>query len=603
MATVVLRWGEVSRCGKFARTQAAIFFENPASFSDLTSEPSNRSLRCALYDRRLQNHSHLLKALRSLIRCRRALAAGFLWLAWLASAQAQGTGFTFQGRLTDGGAPANGLYDFQFTVRDALTAGNAVGTPLALNPVGVTNGLFTVTLDFGASPFNGTARWLEIGARTNGSASAYVVLAPRTPVSPVPYAMFANTEALAAQVAALMTQLAALSNHFTTNIPAGVPVVSANALDPVFLGQGLQLFQSVPAPAWGNGTATGVPSGRSGHSAVWTGQQLLVWGGNLGAGTYSAGGGAYAPGSDSWQTIASFEAPSARASHTAVWTGTEMVVWGGFGTSGYPAAGARYQPSQQTWTAVTTTGAPAGRDGQVAVWTGSRMLVWSGRNNVGLLADGGAYAPGTDAWTALPLAGAPEGRRGSTAVWTGTHMVVWGGQGLDAELASGGRLLCDAGGLPVAWLATSAAGAPSARLGHSAVWTGSRMLVWGGLQGSTYLGDGAAYDPVADVWTPLATALAPAARTAQVAVWTGSEMLIFGGEDGTGALASGAAYDPVKNLWRSLDTATGAVARSKGTAVWAGSELVLYGGVAAGSPLAQLQRLNPQPAWYLFRKP
>lgn len=556
--------------------------------------------------------------------CCHTLAVGFLWLACVASALSQGTGFTFQGRLTDGGAPANGQYDFQFGLRDALTAGNAVGSPLTLNPVGVTNGLFNVTLDFGGAAFNGSARWIEIGARTNGSASAYTVLTPRTPVSPVPYAMFVNTDALAAQIAALTahlsslsnqvttlttsntvlaTRLVTVSNYATTNIPLGVAVVSANAQEPAYLAQGLQLFQTVPAPPWVNGTATAVPSARFSHSAVWTGQQLLVWGGDLGAGTYSSGGGAYAPASDSWQNIATFEAPSARASHTAVWTGTEMVVWGGFGSSGYPAAGARYNLAQQTWAAVGTTGSPSGRDSHVAVWNGSRMLVWSGRNNVGLLADGGAYVPGTDTWTALPLTGAPEGRRFATAVWTATNMVVWGGQGLNGELGSGGRLACDTGGIPQSWQATSATGAPSARIGHTAVWTGSRMIVWGGLQGSTFLADGAAYDPVADVWTPLATALAPTARTAHVAVWSGSEMLVFGGEDGTGALLTGAAYDPVKNLWRSLDTATGAVARSKSAGVWTGTQLVLYGGVAAGSPVAQLQRLTPQSAWYLFHKP
>ena len=205
----------------------------------------------------------------------RALGSVWLWLALAGLAHAQGTGFTFQGRLTDNGAPANGLYDFQFGLRDALAAGNAVGSTLNLNPVGVTNGLFTVTLDFGAGAFNGSARWIEVGARTNGSASAHTVLAPRTPVSPVPYAMLANTDALAAQLAALTAQLAAVSNQVTsltnqvttlvvsnatlatqlvtvsnysaTNIPAGVPVVSGNAQEPAFLAQGLQLFQTVPA--------------------------------------------------------------------------------------------------------------------------------------------------------------------------------------------------------------------------------------------------------------------------------------------------------------------------------------------------------------------
>lgn len=531
-----------------------------------------------------------------------SLLAGALLLGQPPAAHAQGTSFTFQGRLTDGGVPANGLYDFQFGVRDALTAGNAVGSTLTLNPVGVTNGLFNVTLDFGAGVFTGAARWLEIGARTNGSASAHTVLAPRTPVSPVPYAMLANTDALAAQITALTTQLATFSNHFATNIPVGVPVVSADASDPAFLGQGLQLFQTVPAPPWVNGTATGVPSGRSGHSAVWTGQQLLVWGGDLGGASYSSSGGAYATASDSWTTFSSFQAPSARAGHTAVWTGTEMVIFGGSGAAGQATTNSKYHLGNGEWSAVTTSGMPAMRSSHVALWTGTRMVVFGGLNNTGLLADGGAYDPTGNAWTALPTTGAPAARRFTTAVWAGTNAIIWGGQGDSGELATGARLECTAG-VPQSWTAVSPTGAPSARSRHTAIWTGTNMLVWGGQQSGAFLGDGAAYNPATDTWTALPGTGAPVARANHVAVWTGTEMLIYGGEDNTGSLSSGAAYDPVKNKWRTLDTATGAVARTLSTAVWSGSQLVIFGGQSGGTPIATLQRLTPQPAFYFFRKP
>src|SRR5437667_12555336 len=77
---------------------------------------------------------------------------------------AQGTMFRYQGQLNDGGLPATGNYDFQFYLRDAVTGGNPVGTTNILAPVGVTNGLFAVTLDFGNSPFSaGAPRWLEVG--------------------------------------------------------------------------------------------------------------------------------------------------------------------------------------------------------------------------------------------------------------------------------------------------------------------------------------------------------------------------------------------------------------------------------------------------------
>jgi hypothetical protein len=108
------------------------------------------------------------------------------------STWAQDTAFTYQGRLTDNGSPANGNYDLQFYLRDALMAGIPVGTTNTLAPVAVSNGLFTVVLDFGAGIFTGPARWLEIGVRTNGSPGSYSTLSPRQPVTPSPYAITAE---------------------------------------------------------------------------------------------------------------------------------------------------------------------------------------------------------------------------------------------------------------------------------------------------------------------------------------------------------------------------------------------------------------------------
>jgi len=76
-----------------------------------------------------------------------------------------GTAFTYQGRLTDGSGPATGNYDLQFIMRDAASGGNQIGATLVNSPVAVNNGLSTVTLDFGSSPFDGRAYWLEIGVR------------------------------------------------------------------------------------------------------------------------------------------------------------------------------------------------------------------------------------------------------------------------------------------------------------------------------------------------------------------------------------------------------------------------------------------------------
>ena len=108
----------------------------------------------------------------------------------LSTARAQGTAFIYQGRLNDGGAVASGNYDLRFALYDAGANGNQVGNLLTNSATTVSNGLFTVALDFGAN-FPGAARWLEIAARTNGSAN-FTTLAPRQPLTPTPYAITAS---------------------------------------------------------------------------------------------------------------------------------------------------------------------------------------------------------------------------------------------------------------------------------------------------------------------------------------------------------------------------------------------------------------------------
>src|SRR5437660_9286120 len=87
------------------------------------------------------------------------------------TARAQTSSFTYQGRLTDGGTAANGNYDLQFAVFDSLIGGAQIGSTQTLNTVAVTGGVFTVTLDFGASNFTGANRFLEISARPSGPGS------------------------------------------------------------------------------------------------------------------------------------------------------------------------------------------------------------------------------------------------------------------------------------------------------------------------------------------------------------------------------------------------------------------------------------------------
>src|SRR5439155_17338097 len=104
------------------------------------------------------------------------------------TARAQTSSFTYQGRFTDGGAAANGNYDLQFALFDSLSGGAQVGSTQTLNTVAVSNGVFTVGLDFGANAFNGANRFLEISARPSGAGS-FTLLTPRQQITSTPYAV------------------------------------------------------------------------------------------------------------------------------------------------------------------------------------------------------------------------------------------------------------------------------------------------------------------------------------------------------------------------------------------------------------------------------
>jgi hypothetical protein len=119
------------------------------------------------------------------------LAAASLTLS--AYAQQSSTAFTYQGFLKDNNNPANAKYDLQFTLYDAPTGGNQIGNPVVIDDLEITNGLFTVEIDFGINPFSsGQRRWIEIGIRPFNSTRPFVTLDPRIELTPVPYAIYAQ---------------------------------------------------------------------------------------------------------------------------------------------------------------------------------------------------------------------------------------------------------------------------------------------------------------------------------------------------------------------------------------------------------------------------
>jgi len=108
------------------------------------------------------------------------------------SAHAQGTAFTYQGRLNNNGNAANGSYDFRCAIYDSTNLpGNLIAGPVTNSAIAVSNGLFTMALDCG-NVFDGNIRWLDIAVRTNGAGS-FSSLSPRQQLTPVPYAITANS--------------------------------------------------------------------------------------------------------------------------------------------------------------------------------------------------------------------------------------------------------------------------------------------------------------------------------------------------------------------------------------------------------------------------
>ncbi len=105
---------------------------------------------------------------------------------------AQGTAFTYQGRLQNNGSPASGTYNLTFSLFNTNTSGVSIAGPVTNNAVVVTNGLFTVLIDFGPGAFTGQTNWLEIAVETNG-VNTFTTLTPRQQLTPTPYAIYAES--------------------------------------------------------------------------------------------------------------------------------------------------------------------------------------------------------------------------------------------------------------------------------------------------------------------------------------------------------------------------------------------------------------------------
>ena len=335
-------------------------------------------------------------------------------------------------------------------------------------------------------------------------------------------------------------------------------------------------------------------AGRSQAESVWTGEEMIVWGGLA-----DATGAAYDPAAGRWRAIepSPFEGDYR---HQAVWSGNELLVWGSRdGSPDDPPAGA-YDPATDRWRLLPEDPLPPLRE-PVAVWTGDELLVWGnidGPQDSEATA-GAAYDPATDRWRTI-ADGPLLSRYGYAAAFTDTELVVWGGSpalfGCDEGCEP--RPLRDDGAAydPASDTWRRIADAPGAGVaGAQPTWTGDEVLLLGGYardEGEQHL----AYDPAADAWRTVADP-PPAATASGLRAWTGEELVVWSHPTQSDDEDRGGIYRPAADTWTLLPD-SGALPRDGATSVWTGGQWLIWGGIvfagAAPEDLADGLRYVPR---------
>ena len=299
---------------------------------------------------------------------------------------------------------------------------------------------------------------------------------------------------------------------------------------------------------------------RFNHELVLAGDKLIAWGGytDLGSGVYQSSGQIYDLKTDKWSTIRGTKPAGTtgyvRTSQTATWTGRKLLVWGsviptGSSLSNWTHEGCMYDLVSDKWERVDTRSAPIRYSGHSAIWTGSEVLIWGGKvppgvsgNNGVLTNEGALFNPETNSWRAISTRNAPSPRMDHVAVWTGTQMIVFGGSDNTRNIKGNGGIY----DLKTDTWVSFASEIASQRVGHTAVWTGDEMLIWGGRTSDSYFSAVVAFNPRSGVWRSLAGASNPSARDQHTAVWTGMSMIVWGGnsEDRRSRLDTGGLFYP-----------------------------------------------------------
>lgn len=278
-----------------------------------------------------------------------------------------------------------------------------------------------------------------------------------------------------------------------------------------------------------------------------------------------------------WQSTTA--APIAgRTNHGAIWTGESMVVFGGEGTKGALGDGASYNPASKTWQ-MLPAGPLSARRHPAMVWTGREVVIHGGIDAESA-ADGASFDPATSTWTSLPAAPLSARALPAYAYAPTTHeLVLFGGQDLNGPRADGMAFNTETR----TWR-TIAPSPMGARAFARGVWTGQQILFFGGLDESGKLThDAATYDPATDRWSLVAGAISARADVSAVATDNGA--VFFGGQtaaapDGCpAALNDGATFDSATKALVAIPSATTLRGARAESAAWYGAgRLFVFGG-------------------------
>lgn len=299
----------------------------------------------------------------------------------------------------------------------------------------------------------------------------------------------------------------------------------------------------------------------------------------------------------SWSTLPSYPANGNVIGPSHVTYNGKFFVWSGQDNSyaSYDNTGAFYEPNTNTWTSMSTTNAPAGRWGNITVLdeTAGYMYIWGGvtsmitAGTVPVLTNTGGrhdvFLTGAGWWNSFN-----HGPLSERYLHTGVFLqgqnrfIVWGGKG-SSQNALGDGAIYNTGSNTWTMLPTSPL---AARYGHTAVWTGTEMIIYGGTNGTVNFRDGAAYNPNTNTWSLLPEFASNVRVHSHVAVWTGTEMIVHGGNSSVnGNLSTNITthYNPSTNTWQMGLIAPG---KSYGTgafygrkAIWTGSRMIVLGGI------------------------